>query len=168
MILSVIAGKKIIFCEGKQYSLDYSLLNRLVDIIQGEPTIVPAGSKFTFSIFAQGYFYPDEAYNQKYIVLRDRDFDAMPSSNVQLLKLDTRLGNKNILLTHRACIENYLIDANQIHAYWSEKYVEKEQYPASKWGHGDSPGIKAISEWIVKIVQKILKITKLYVGRYLT
>ncbi len=51
-------------------------------------------------------------------------------------------------LTHRACIENYLIDANQIHAYWSEKYIEKQQYPASKWGHGDFPGIETISEWI--------------------
>ncbi len=84
--MSVITGKKIIFCEGKQYSLDYILLNRLVDNIQGDPTIVPAGSKFTFSIFAQGYFYPGEAYNQR--------------------------------------------------------------NPASKWGHGDSPGIEAISEWI--------------------
>ncbi len=145
--MSVITGNKIIFCEGKQYSLDYSLLNRLVDTIQGEPTIVPAGSKFTFSIFAQGYFYPDEVYNQRYVVFRDRDFDAIPTSDVQLLKLDTISGYKNIMLTHRACIENYLIDADQIHAHWSKKYMEKQQYP-SKWGHGDSPGIETISEWI--------------------
>jgi hypothetical protein len=147
-MMSVITGKRIVFCEGKPNSLDYRLLNRLVETIRDAPTIVPASSKFTFSMFAQGYFYHDKAHSQKYVVFRDRDFDTEPTQDVRLLTLDTNLGNKNILLTYRSCIENYLIDAEPIHAYWSDKYEEKRQYPASRWGHGDSPGIEVIAKWI--------------------
>lgn len=146
MIVSVVSGGKIIFCEGKQTSLDYRLLNKLVDGTSGERcTIVPAGTKFTFSIFAEGYFSSNRAVNQKYIVFRDRDFDIQPTANCKLLQL----GNSSIFLTYRACIENYLLDPNLIHSYWLEKYREKQENPTlSKWGHKDSPGVDIISEWI--------------------
>ena len=86
--MSVVSGGKIIFCEGKGSSLDYSLLDKVVDGIPGDRcTIVPAGSKFTFSIFAEGYFSNNQAVNQKYIIFRDRDFDIQPTANCQLLPL---------------------------------------------------------------------------------
>lgn len=147
--MSTISGSKIIFCEGKQSSLDPRVLNRVVENLTGDkPTIVPAGSKFTFSIFAQGYFFPDEVVGQRYIVFRDRDFDAQPTSNIQLLQLGTRLGAGSIFLTHRACIENYLLNTDLIHIYWMEKYAEKLANPSSRWSHGDSPGVNVISNWI--------------------
>ncbi|MGK7902334.1 MAG: hypothetical protein AB4352_13140 [Hormoscilla sp.] len=142
--MSVVSGKKIIFCEGKQSSLDARLLKRVVQGLPGNrPAIVAAGGKFTFSVFAQGYFFPEEAGEQRYIIFRDRDFDSQPTANIQLLQLGQRM-----FLTHSACVENYLLDANLIHSYWRAKYLEKQANPSSKWGHGDSPGMETISEWI--------------------
>ncbi|AUB43562.1 hypothetical protein COO91_09743 (plasmid) [Nostoc flagelliforme CCNUN1] len=140
--MSVVSGK-IIFCEGKQTSLDFRLLNRVVEnLLTNKPTIVPSGSKFTFSIFVQGYFSRDGATNQQYIIFRDRDFDAKPTANIALIPLNS------MLLTHRACVENYLFNADLIHNYWQTKYIEKQDNPTSKWGHGNSPGVEAISAWI--------------------
>lgn len=150
----VSSGKiKIIFCEGKNTSLDYQLLSRIIADISGDQcTIVPIGGKFNFSLFSQGYFYKtnpddnqDETINQRDIFFRDRDFDVQPTSNIQLLPFGN---SKSTILSYRACIENYLLDANLIHNYWLEKFQERQENPASKWGHGDSPGIDIISEWI--------------------
>ncbi|WP_243146683.1 hypothetical protein [Scytonema sp. UIC 10036] len=69
--MSVVSGK-VIFCEGKQTSLDFRLLNRVIEnILMDKPTIVPSGSKFTFSVFTQGYFSRDKPTNQRYIIFRD-------------------------------------------------------------------------------------------------
>lgn len=151
--MAVIDGSKIIFCEGKQTSLDYKLLNNLIDGLPGDrSTIVPAGSKFTFSIFAQGYFCSSGACSNRFIVFRDRDFDSEPTEDRKLLQI-----NKNpALMTHRACIENYLLDAELMHNYWVEKYNEKLTNPSSRWGHGNSPGIKNISTWIENGAKEIL------------
>jgi hypothetical protein len=52
-----VVSSKIIFCEGKEESLDSKLLERVLETLPAErPTIVPYGSKFSFSLFAQGYF----------------------------------------------------------------------------------------------------------------
>ncbi|MBZ8181639.1 DUF4435 domain-containing protein [Oscillatoria salina] len=155
--MSVIKGRKIIFCEGKKSSLDYQLLPKILENISGDrPTIVPTGGKFTFSVFAQGYFFREDLENQHYLVFRDRDFDVEPTANVQLLQLNTRLGRKFMFLTHRACIENYLLEPNLIHEYWTAKYVEKQENPSSRWGHGNSPGIQAIAAWIENAARSLL------------
>lgn len=140
-----VVSSKIIFCEGKQTSLDTQLLGRVLETLPAErPTIVPCGSKFSFSLFAQGYFSGQKIGSQKYLVFRDRDFDAKPSEEVRLIQL----GSQSVWLTHRACIENYFLDPDLIHAYWQEKYIEKQNYPISKWAHKDSPGIDRIAQWI--------------------
>ena len=147
--MSVVRSGKIIFCEGKPSSLDYRLLNRVVDSLPGDRcTIVPAGSKFGFSTFAEGYFSGKTAVNQKYIVFRDRDFDVQPTPNCGLLQLDNRSGNKPVALSYRTCVENYLLDADLIDTYWTEKYNEKQENPVFKWGHQNSPGVDRISESI--------------------
>ena len=147
--MSVVSGGRTIFCEGKQSSLDYQLLSQIVAPISGDkPTIIPAGSKFTFSIFAQGYFHPNEVESQRYIVFRDRDFDAKPTPSIELLQLSNRLGNRSIALTHRSCVENYLLNTDLIHTYWAAKYTQKIEYPTTQWAHGDSPGRETIAEWI--------------------
>ncbi len=147
--MSVVSSRKIVFCEGKQASLDSQLLNKIFENLSAQkPTIVAAGSKFTFSVFTQGYFYPDEISRQKYIVFRDRDFDIKPTPNIKLLELNNARGRTFAFLTHRACVENYLIDADLIHRYWAAKHQEKQENPSSKWGHQDSPGIENINAWI--------------------
>ena len=55
----------------------------------------------------------------------------------------------------RACVENYLFDADLIHNYWQTKYIEKQDNPTSKWGHGDSPGVEAISAWIEEAARSL-------------
>jgi hypothetical protein len=140
--VSVVSGK-VIFCEGKQTSLDFRLLNRVVEnLLTNKPTIVPSGGKFTFSVFVEGYFSSSTATKQQYIIFRDRDFDLKPTRNVELIEFNS------MFLTHRASVENYLIDADLIHNYWQAKYTEKLNNPSSKWGHGNSPGVEAISTWI--------------------
>ncbi len=147
--MSVVRGK-VIFCEGKQTSLDFRLLNRIVEnLLTNKPTIVPAGGKFTFSIFVQGYFSKYGATNQESIIFRDRDFDAKPTNVISLLQLNS------MLLTHRACVENYLLNADLIHNYWITKYTEKLDNPNSKWGHKGSPGIEVISAWIEEAARSI-------------
>jgi hypothetical protein len=155
--VTVVSGGRTIFCEGKLDSLDYRLINKIVADISGDGcTIIPSGSKFTFSSFVQGYFSPNEMSNQRYIVFRDRDFDAIPTPTIQLLKLGTRLGNNFTYLTYRSCIENYLLDAQLISTYWTEKYQEKLDNPSSKWGHGQPPDQQTISKWIETSAKTIL------------
>lgn len=143
--MSVISGGKTVFCEGKDNSLDYKIIYRIVENLSEKVTIVPSGSKFTFSIFAGGYFSRDKLNNQKYLVFRDRDFDIRPTKKIKLLQ-NSRI--PKVYLSHRACIENYLLNVKLIHQYWSEKYQEKQENPASKWGYKDSPGILTLSNWI--------------------
>lgn len=136
----------------KQISLDPLLLDRIVYDLEEKPTIVPSGGKFTVSVFAEGYFFPGGLSNKRYAIFRDRDFDMIPTENVQLLQF----GNRPIFLTHRTCIENYLLDADMIHAYWDEKYQEKKEYPHSKWGYGESPGTERIEAWIEKSARNLM------------
>ena len=143
--MSVISGSKTVFCEGKINSLDYRILYRIVENLSEKVTIVPSGSKFTFSIFAGGYFSANRQNNQKYLVFRDRDFDIRPTTEIKLLQFSNI---KQDFLSHRACIENYLLNAELIHHYWSDKYKEKQENPASKWGYKDSPGISILNNWI--------------------
>ncbi|MEZ2231735.1 hypothetical protein [Microcoleus sp.] len=125
--------------------MDNQLLGRVLETLPAErPTIVPCGSKFNFSSFAQGYFSGQKIGSQKYLVFRDRDFDAKPSEEVRLIQL----GSQSVWLTHRACIENYFLDPDLIHDYWREKYIEKQENPISKWAHKDSPGIDRIAQWM--------------------
>lgn len=147
--MSVVSGK-VIFCEGKEESLDMKLLDRVVENLKERPTIVPAGSKFTLSVFAQGYF-SRASTNRKGIIFRDRDFDTNPTDKIQLLEL------KPMFLSHRACVENYLLNADLIHAYWVTKYQEKQDNPTSKWGHKNSPGIEDISAWIENAAKSLLE-----------
>ncbi|VXD16300.1 conserved hypothetical protein [Planktothrix serta PCC 8927] len=143
--MSVVSGGKIIFCEGKDTSLDYQLLSKIIADISGFNTIVPVGGKFNFSLFSQGYFARYETINQPYIFFSDRDFDVKPTSNIQLLLF---ANNQSRFLSYRACIENYFLDADLIHNYWLEKFQGRQENPTTTWAYGDSPGIDKISEWI--------------------
>jgi hypothetical protein len=142
--MSVTRGGKTIFCEGKEGSYDSELIKKVISDLNEKPVIVGAGGKFSLINFIDGYFHPDNFSKYRYVVFRDRDFDKEPTENVQLLQLYSNY----MFLTHRACVENYLLDANLIDNYWKEKYKEKEENPSSKWGHEDSPGVEVIAKWI--------------------
>ncbi|MGL5192487.1 MAG: DUF4435 domain-containing protein [Chroococcales cyanobacterium] len=148
--MSVVSGGRIIFCEGKETSLDSQLINQILAGIAGEKyTIIPVGGKFNVSAFVSGYFSRNRGINPNYLIFCDRDFDVLPTDNIQLLQIAQSRGQSSTFLTHRACIENYLLDADLIHRYWCEKYAEKLDNPkTSKWGHKDSPGLSAINQWI--------------------
>jgi hypothetical protein len=155
--VAVVSGK-VIFCEGDKNSLDYRLLMRIVENISSElPTIVSAGSKFGFSYFIQGYFNENDLTNKKYLVFRDRDFDEEPPESVQLIEKANKNGKAFAYMTHRACVENYLLDAELIHQYWEAKAQEKEENPNSKWGHKNSPGIEPIANWIETSAKELIE-----------
>lgn len=146
--MSVVSGK-VVFCEGQTGSLDYRLLDILLDGIPEPPTIVPCGSKFGFPNFASGYFSGNT--NVPWIAFRDRDFDKEPPTEPALLQLNSR----KVFLSHRTTIENYLLDAVLIHRYWTEKFLQSTKIPSSRWAWGDSPGEAAIREEIETAAREI-------------
>jgi len=129
-----------VFCEGEPDSLDINVLKQIVPI---NVTIVPSGGKRSLKASKDGYF---NSKNQRdyphYIIFRDRDFDAEPSDNTQLL---TPFKDKKIFLTYRACIENYLLEPPLIHQYRNR--------------NADKIGISAdmndIEDWIKISAEKI-------------
>ncbi|TAE61556.1 MAG: hypothetical protein EAZ76_15285 [Nostocales cyanobacterium] len=160
-----VVRNKVIFCEG---NLDLDVLNKVIENQSNSVTIVASGSKFSFSVFIQAYFKNkndenDEKQNNeenqkntnKYLIFRDRDFDIEPTAEIKLLQID-KLGNR-AFLSHRTCIENYLLYPELIHQYWITKYAEHSENPTiSKWGHGNSPGVDKITQWIEEAA-KILR-----------
>jgi len=160
--MSVISGKTIFcegkesrFCEGKESSLDYRLLKeKIVYGISGNrPAIVSVGGKFNLRPFADGYFSGRKEKKQQYVVFRDRDFDIQPTNDIKLLRPDER---KPVFLTHRTCIENYLLEPDLIDYCWRAKHKEKTENPSFKWSHKDSPGIDEIAKWL-EVSAKSLK-----------
>jgi len=132
----------ILFCEGKPDSLDYIFLNHLaVRMVQ----ICPGGGKYGLNAFVEGHLssYEDEP---RYLVVRDRDFDAEPPASVQLIE---HKGEKPIWLTYRACIENYLLNAELLYQYWVVSSV------GPKWRHGPPPDACKINEKIDSVAKNI-------------
>jgi hypothetical protein len=118
-------SSQIIFCEGRPDSLDDLFLNHLVP--GGRGFIQPVGGKQAMRAFIEGYLGTYPGASPRYLGFRDRDFDFEPPSDPQLIRLP---GEKPIWTSHRAAIENYLIDADLIWKYWSER----KSAPA--WRHG--------------------------------
>ena len=157
-----VVRNKVIFCEGGSESLDFQLINnKVLENLSNDITIIPVGGKFNFSLFIQAYFSIDKNKNdenqkatKKYIIFRDRDFDIEPTLENKLLQIN-KLGNR-AFLSHRTCIENYLLDPQLIHQYWITQYAEKLENPTIfRWGHGNSPGIDKIAQWIEEAAKNL-------------
>jgi len=128
---------KIIFCEGRPGSLDDLLLAHIVPV--GHVVIQPVGGKRGARAFIEGYLDSYDKVQPAYLGFLDRDFDAEPSEAPALIRLE---GQKPIWLSHRAAIENYLIDVDLLHQYWTER----ESTPG--WRHGPAPSREKIQEHI--------------------
>ena len=134
---------KLLFCEGTPDSYDYAILNSLRK--NSTTKVVPSGGKFSLGAFIQGYIY-DYEKEPSYLAFRDRDFDKEPTPTPQLISL---FENKQVFLSYRACIENYLLDATLIDTYWSESAE------GPNWKYGESPGIDEIDNWIKRSAETI-------------
>jgi len=77
--------------------------------------------------YIEGYLGSYSGQQPGYLGFRDRDFDVEPPERPELIQL---LGEKPIWLSHRAAVENYLINADLLWQYW----VERENAPG--WVHG--------------------------------
>jgi len=119
-------ASKIVFCGGKPHGLDYLLLTQALPL--GEVRIRPVGGKFGLLAYIQGYLatYP-LGTQPTCIAFRDRDFDAEPPQTPELIPL--REG-RPLWMSHRAAIENYLIDADLLRQYWTERQ------DTPRWAHG--------------------------------
>jgi len=89
--------------------------------------------------FIEGYLGSYPGSQPGYLGFRDRDFDAEPPEHPGLIRLQ---GEKPIWLSHRAAVENYLIDADLLRQYWTER----ESAPA--WAHGPALSITEIEDHI--------------------
>lgn len=137
---------KLLFCEGEPHSLDYRLLSRL---LRGKPPttlIVPSGGKQGLRSFIRGRLagYPSPP---RYLAFRDRDFDVEPSVNVVLIAPQP---DKPVFFTHRAAVENYLLDATLIDSYWTALSQD-----APSWSHANSPGVSDIRSWMDEAARQI-------------
>jgi hypothetical protein len=98
--------------------------------------------------FIEGYLgsYPIKK-QPSYVGFRDRDFDQEPSETSALIRLP---GQKPIYLSHRAAVENYLIDAGLIHRYW------KEREGAPAWQYGPAPPEDEIQDHIQESARELI------------
>jgi hypothetical protein len=134
-----------LLCEGKPDSLDYLLLQRLVGGTSFE--VKPAGSKNGLLNFMDGFAAAD-SQRAHLVAFRDRDFDAEPGASAKLLQL--RQSNaRPIYMSHRTCVENYLLDPMLIHQYWDECTR------GPKWTRGPSPTVDELRQWIEKAARDI-------------
>ncbi len=135
----------IIFCEGQPNSLDSIFLSNI--LAPGVALIRPVGGKNGMKAFIEGYLsgYPTDR-QPNYIGFRDRDFDAEPPEEAQLIEFS---GAKPIWLTHLACIENYLIDSTLIWQYWHERES------VTTWRYGRTPSLETIEEHILSTAREL-------------
>ncbi len=146
--MSVLSGgTKLVFCEGppdpnEQASFDKVLLNRMLHGKPPNTVIVPAGGKHQLRAFIQGRLARENAggISANYLAFRDRDFDAEPNAEVSLIQFRS---GESIYMSHRAAVENYLLDVSLIHRYWKENLKI-----GPSWKHGDSPGEEVIRSWM--------------------
>ncbi|NLS93151.1 MAG: DUF4435 domain-containing protein [Planctomycetaceae bacterium] len=139
-------GTKLLFCEGEPDSLDYRLLSRL---LRGKPPtilVVPSGGKQGLRSFIRGRLAGYQS-PPPYLAFRDRDFDVEPSADVLLIAPHQ---GKPLFHTHRAAIENYLLDADLIDNYWTTLAQN-----APNWSHGTSPGVSDIRQWMNEAARQI-------------
>jgi hypothetical protein len=136
---------QIIFCEGRPGSLDDLLLAHLLPV--SRTPIKPLGGKHRMRAYIEGYLGTYPANTQpNYLGFRDRDFDVEPPDKPQLVRLH---GQKPIWLSHRAAVENYLIDADLIRQYW----VERESAPG--WAHGPALSTDEIENHIAESAHEL-------------
>jgi hypothetical protein len=135
----------IVFCEGQPGSLDNLLLAHLLPI--GYAEVKPLGGKHGMRAYIEGYLdtYPADA-QPSYLGFRDRDFDAEPPKQPQLIRLH---GEKPIWLSYRATVENYLVDADLIRQYWTER----ENAPG--WAHGPALSTDEIENHIAESAREL-------------
>lgn len=130
-------SKLIVFCEGREGGLDAMFLHQIIPT--GRAQIKPVGGKDAMRAFIEGHLAGYTGTPPKYIGFRDRDLDVEPPDTPQLIRLP---GAKPIWMTYRACLENYFIDAQLLHHYWSQCAMG----PA--WKHGTPPSIETLDALI--------------------
>ena len=144
-MLSVIGpSENIVFCEGRPGSLDELLLAHIIPVTQ--VFVRPVGGKYGMRAFIEGYLGSYGEQRPRYLGFRDRDFDVEPPETPALTLLR---GEKPIYLGHRAAIENYLIDADLIWQYWTER----EGTPA--WKYGPAPSTEEIENHIREAAREL-------------
>lgn len=143
MPVAVGSNTCLLFCEGKPESLDIHVLQRLSPGTTFE--VVPASGKQGLRSFIDGYL-GGKRHSGRILAFRDRDFDAEPANTAALSRLP---GSKDIYLSHRACIESYLLDPVLIRRYWEEKAA------GPRWAHGLPPDVAQISRWIEDAARQI-------------
>lgn len=119
------SGATLLFCEGEPTSLDHALLSYLP--YRTSPRLIPAGGKQGIPSFVSGALSgrPEEP---PYLVFRDRDLDAEPPQQPQLVQLHP---TKPIYSGYRSCIESYFLSGTVMVTYWNEALTKRGPSPLS-------------------------------------
>lgn len=137
-------SKPIVFCEGREGGLDAVFLHQIIPT--GSAQIKPVGGKDAMRAFIEGHMAGYTGTLPKYIGFRDRDLDVEPPDTPQLIRLP---GPKPIWMTYRACLENYFIDPQLLHHYWSQCATG----PA--WKYGPSPSVATLDALIEQSAREL-------------
>ena len=134
--MSVVQSGVLLFCEGVQGGLDSLLLSRLLTGKSPGSTIVPAGGKYQMRAFIKGMLAASGSATA-YVAFRDRDFDAKPPESVSLIQYADQ---SPTYMSHRAAVENYLLNAALLDAYWNDGAGAGPSWPPrSTLPHGSPP-----------------------------
>lgn len=114
---------RIVFCEGHSESIDIRLYrrifiaNRLPDA-RYRIEIQPMGSKQAAKSFGQGY--QAASRNPNWLIVRDRDLDAPPADNGELVHWG------RIYLTGFTCLESYFLSPTLLYQFIQEYKIKFE------------------------------------------
>ncbi|MBL7133705.1 MAG: hypothetical protein ISS78_06370 [Phycisphaerae bacterium] len=108
-------------------------------------SIEPVGGKHGLRAFIEGRLSSHGANAPQYVAFRDRDFDVEPPDEVKLIPL----AGKPIFLTHRACIESYLLDVGLMRTYWTANAG------SPGWRHGQPPKTDEIDGLLTTAAKEI-------------
>ncbi len=116
----------VLFCEGKETSLDYLVFNKLLTQQSlANITLIPLNGVGSSTAFVDGYIRRggvlkiDRAY-----FIRDRDFDFPIPVQPGIIEVKRNGGlanNVSIYSSYRTTLENYLINARILHEFLSDQ-----------------------------------------------
>jgi hypothetical protein len=103
-----------VYCEGKQGSWDFFVLQKINEVLGNRLMIRPIGGKRGAKSIIQYQEQNDVTRSDFFLFFRDRDFDIPVQDKASLTQ------NKYVCFSHRTTIENYLITPSAIKEYCNQ------------------------------------------------
>lgn len=148
---SIVQAQGILFCEGTANSHDYFAYDKLVAPHGGAWMSLPAGGKRSIVNYARGQLSEADGghIGRRWAVLRDRDMDFEPDATA--IRCVERNTAWRVFTTHRAEVENYLIEPRLMHRYWSEMAAK-----VSGWKYRAPPSLDEMRAQLANAARSLI------------